>query len=53
MQQNYILNDYNISYKSRLLQLKLLRLMYLFDFNNLLFFIKSYKHPSPHCDIHM
>ena len=47
----YILNDYNSSYKSRLIQLKLLPLMYLFDFNDLIFFIKSYKSPSHHFDI--
>ena len=47
----YILNDYNTPYKSHLLQLKLLPLMYLFDFNDLLFFIKSHKHLSPHFDI--
>ena len=44
---NYILNDYNIHYKLCFLQLKLLPLMYLFDFNDILFFIKSYKYPSP------
>ena len=47
----YILNDYNSSYKSRLIQLKLLPLMYLFDFNDLIFFIKSYKSHSHHFDI--
>ena len=39
------------SYKSRLIQLKLLPLMYLFDFNDLIFFIKSYKSPPHHFDI--
>ena len=33
----YILNDYNSSYKSCLIQLKLLPLLYLFDFNDLIF----------------
>ena len=30
---------------------RLLPLMYLFDFNDLLFFIKSHKNSSPHFDI--
>ena len=47
----YILNDYNSSYKTRLIQLKLLPLMYLFDFNDLIFFVKSYKFPSYNFDI--
>ena len=47
----YILNGYTSSYKMRLIQLKLLPLMYLFDFNDLIFFVKSYKFPSYYFDI--
>ena len=45
------MTSYHSSYKSCLLQLQLLPLMYLLGFNNLLFFIKSYKTPSDHFDI--
>ena len=47
----YILNDYNSSYKSRLLHLNLLPLMYIFELNDLNFFIKSYKSASSHFNI--
>ena len=39
----YILNNYIISYNCRLIQLNLLPLMYQYELNDLLFFIKSYK----------
>ena len=47
----YILNDYTSSYRTRLLKLSMLPLMYIFELNDLLFFIKSMKNPSPHFDI--
>ena len=47
----YILNDYTSSYRARLLKLSILPLMYIFELNDLLFFIKSIKNPSPHFDI--
>ena len=47
----YILNDYKSSYKSRLLCLNLLPLMYIYEYNDLIFFIKSYKSASPHFNI--
>ena len=47
----YILNDYSSSYKSRLVKLDLLPLMYQYELSDLLFFIKSYKDPHPHFDI--
>ena len=47
----YILNDYTSSYRARLLKLEMLPLMYIFELNDLLFFIKSLKNPSPHFDI--
>ena len=47
----FILNDYNSNYKSRLLKLNLLPLMYLLDYYDIMFFITSLKHPSPHFNI--
>ena len=47
----FILNNYIISYKCRLIQLNLLPLMYQYELNNLLFFIKSYKASNTHFDI--
>ena len=47
----YILNDYSSSYKTRLVQLDLLPLMYQYELSDLLFFIKSYKAPHSHFDI--
>jgi len=35
----YILNDYTSTYKSRLQQLQMLPLMYIYEFNDLMFFI--------------
>ena len=43
----YILNDYTSNYIERLLRLKLLPLMYIYDLSDILFFfIKSVKFPS-------
>ena len=47
----YILNDYCSSYKSRLLNLKLLPLMYIYELNDVIFFIKSYKSSFKHFNI--
>ena len=47
----YILNDYTSDYKTRLLKLKLLPLMYLVDLSDVLFFIKSIKLPSDYFNI--
>ena len=47
----YILNNYDLSYKQRLEQLHLLPLMYTYELNDLMFFIKSLKSPSAHFDI--
>ena len=41
----YILNDYTSCYKTRLIKLKLLPLMYLFELQDILFAIKSIKTP--------
>ena len=43
----YILNDYRSDYKSRLIALGLLPLMYIFELNDILFCIKNLKSP---CD---
>ena len=40
---NYILNDYTSDYKSRLLKLHILPLMYTLDLNDIMFFIKNLK----------
>ena len=42
----YILNDYTSCYKTRLLKLNLLPLMYMFELQDLLFAIKSIKFPT-------
>ena len=42
----FILNDFNSDYKSRLLKLELLPLMYQFDYYDVMFFITSLKYPS-------
>jgi len=47
----YISDNYQSSYKSRLLSLKLLPLMYIYEINDIMFFIKSYKSPSDHFKI--
>ena len=47
----YILNNYDLSYKQRLEQLHMLPLMYTYELNDLMFFIKSLKSLSAHFDI--
>ena len=47
----FILNDYSMDYKNRLLDLHILPLMYIYGINNIIFFVKSYKKPLPHFDI--
>ena len=47
----YILNNYNLSYESRLKELHLLPLMYTYELNDLLFFIKSLKFPTSYFHI--
>ena len=42
----HILNDYTSSYRTRLLKLKLLPLMYLFELQDILFAVKSFKSPT-------
>ena len=46
----FILNDYNSNYKSRLLKLNLLPLIYLLDYYDM-FFVTSLKHPSTHFNV--
>ena len=43
----FILNGYTSCYFDRLKKLNLLPLMYIFEFNEILFIIKSLKYPSP------
>ena len=40
-----------MDYKHRLLNLHILPLMYIYELNDIMFFVKSYKKPSPHFDI--
>ena len=47
----YVLNDYTSTYKSRLEQLNLLPLMYIYEINDLMFLIKSLKSPSDNFEI--
>ena len=47
----FILRDYNSDYRTRLLKLDLLPLMYLLDFYDIVFFIKALKQPSAHFNI--
>ena len=47
----WILNDYQSSYRSRLVTLHLLPLMYVYEMNDTMFFIKSYKQQSSHFNI--
>ena len=44
----WILNDYQSSYRLRLVSLHLLPLMYVYEMNDIMFFIKSYKQQSSH-----
>jgi len=41
----FIVNDFSMDYKSRLLQLKLLPLSLLYELNDICFFVKSLKNP--------
>ena len=47
----FILNDYKSNYKSRLLKLNLLSLMYLLEYYDIMFFVTSLKNPSTHFNI--
>ena len=47
----HILNDYTSSYKTHLMQLKLLPVMYLFELHDILFAIKSLKTPTTQFNI--
>jgi len=47
----FILNDYTSSYFDRLKKFNLLPLMYIFEFNKIIFTIKSLKYPSPSFNI--
>ena len=47
----YILNNYELPYKVRLERLHLLPLMYTYELNDLIFFVKSLKAPMDHFDI--
>jgi hypothetical protein len=47
----YILQDYSIDYKLRLLSLKLLPLMMVYELNDIMFFVKNHKEPSESFDI--
>ena len=47
----HVLNDYTSSYKTRLMQLNLLPLMYLFELHDILFAIKSLKTPTTQFNI--
>ena len=42
----FILNDYTSDYKTRLIQLGLLSLVYIYEIADILFFIKSLKTPT-------
>ena len=47
----YVLNDYVSDYKTRLLKLKLLPLMYFFELQDIMFVVKSLKFPTNHFNI--
>ena len=42
----FIMNDYTSDYKSRLLHINLLPLMYVFEITDIIFLVKSFKFPS-------
>ena len=46
-----MLNIYDLSYRQHLEQLHLLPLMYTYELNDLMFFIKTLKFPSSHFDV--
>ena len=48
----FILNDYTSDYKFRLLSLQLLPLMMLYELNDILFFVKSFKEPNVAFNVH-
>ena len=48
----FILNDYTSDYKFRLLSLQLLPLMMLYELNDILFFVKSFKEPNVAFNFH-
>ena len=47
----YIFNDYVSDYKTRLTNLRLLPLMYIFEISDVLFFIKNLKNPTNNFNI--
>ena len=47
----YILNDFSADYKSRLISLNLLPLMFLYELFDVLFFVKCLKFPDPSFDV--
>ena len=48
----FILNNYHLDYKSRLLQCQILPLMCFLELNDILFLVKSLKSPNPAFNIH-
>ena len=42
----YILDDYQSDYKARMIKLKLLPLMMIYELNEVLFFVSNYKEPT-------
>ena len=49
--RKYILSDYISDYKTRLIHLRLLPLMYIFEISDILYFIKNLKHPTNNFNI--
>ena len=47
----YVLNDYVSDYKTSLLKLKLLPLMYFFELQDIMFVVKSLKFPTNNFNI--
>ena len=47
----YILSDYISDYKTQLIHLRLLPLMYIFEISDILFFIKNFKHSTNNFNI--
>ena len=47
----FILNNYSLNYKNRLIAIHLLPLMYQLELNDLMFFIQSLKHRADHFNI--
>ena len=47
----FIFSNYQSDYKTRLMQIGILPLMYIYEIADILFFIKSIKHPSDKFDI--